>query len=101
MPGLVASIEETAGSTVFVVMAARLVNSVGSPVLSAIANDDGRAIADEYRLEFSAVFIGVSATVTGHAGAPDNPYAGASHAVLLDGATVYPNIIGGVDLVFQ
>ena len=82
-------------------MGARLTNITGAGVLSATDNDDGRAIADSYQLAFSAVSPGVSATVLVTTDAPDNPYNGLSHAVLLNGSTVYSDIIGGVDLIFQ
>lgn len=100
MSGLVARIEETAGSGVFVAMSARAENVTGSPLFSCTVNDDGRAIADTYELAFTNIVVGVSATVTVSCGAPNNPYDGAAFAVLLDGSTSYSDIVPGVDLVF-
>lgn len=102
MPGLEAQIEETAGSTTFVAMGARFTNSTGTPLVSADANENGEAIADVYTLTFTSVIAGTSATVTVSAESPNNPYDGrVKTGVLLDDTTVYDDIIGGVDLVFD
>ncbi len=100
MAGLVARIEETAGSGVFVAMSARSENVTGSAVFSCTSNDDGRAIADVYELAFTDIIVGVSATVTVSCSAPNNPYQGNSASVMLDGSTVYDDIVPGVDLIF-
>lgn len=102
MPGLEAQIEEVALSTTFVAMGARLTNVVGTPVLSAIANSNGEALAGVYGLTFSAVIAATSATVTVSADSANNPYHGRVVAgVLLNDSTVYKNVIPGVDLVFD
>lgn len=81
--------------------ASRLTNNTGTPVASATANGDGRAIADVYSLTFANVVAGTSADVTVGTSSPNNPYGGETFAVSLDGATVYSDIIPGVDLVFS
>lgn len=102
MSGLIAGIEEVAGSSTFVDMATRKTNTSGTPLVSATANDDGRAIADTYALTFTSVVASTSATVKTLPGFGKNPYLDQTGvSVLLDGTTVYDNIIGGVDLVFS
>lgn len=81
--------------------AARLTNTTGTPVVSAVANGDGRAIADVYTLDFSAVTPGVSADVAVGTSSPNNPYGGETHTVDLDALTEYTDIIPGVTLVFD
>lgn len=83
---------------------ARIVLGTGTPLVSAAANRDGRAIADVYALAFSDVVAGVSATVTATTTSPNNPYGIApnnTHAVILDGLTVHTDIIPGVSLIFS
>lgn len=102
MPGLVCKIEEVSLSGTFVAAAARLTNTVGTPVVSVAANDDGGAIADVYTLTFEDVVAGVDATVKVSAGSPNNPNIDAvGKTVDLDATTAYDNIIRGVDLVFS
>lgn len=81
--------------------AARLTNNVGTPVVSAVANGDGRAIADVYTLSFSDVDAGVDAQVLVQASSPNNPYHGESFAVNLDDVTEYTEIIPGITLIFD
>lgn len=88
-------------SSAWVDAAVRLANGVGTPVLSAEDNGDGRAIADVYSLAFAAVIPGVSANVTVTSSSPNNPYSGVTTAIVLDDTTVYDNIVPGVDLVFD
>lgn len=101
MPGLRDFLEEVEGSDVWVESAARFTNAVGTPIVSADANEDGSAIADIYTLTFDTVVAETSANVTVTTQSPDNPYDGNSFAVALDGVTAYDNIVPGVDLVFS
>lgn len=80
---------------------ARLTNDTGTPVLSADSNGDGRAIADVYALDFSAVTAGVTGDILVTTSSPNNPYNGAIHTVDLDGVTEYNDIIPGVTLIFS
>jgi hypothetical protein len=73
---------------------------VGTPVVSALANRDGRAIADDYFLTFAAVVVGVSANVTVTTTSPNNPYRH-TKAVVLDGATPHTDVIPGLTLIFS
>lgn len=79
---------------------ARFTNSTGTPLVSADANRDGRALADSYALAFSSVTPGVSADITVTPSSPNNPYAD-THTVNLDGLTEYRDVIPGVTLVFD
>lgn len=81
--------------------AVRFVNGTGTPLVSAVDNADGRAIADVYGLTFDSVVASTSANVTIAASSPNNPYGGQTFAVVLDGATEYKDIIPGVTLVFS
>ncbi len=81
--------------------AARLTNTTGTPVVSAVANGDGRAIADVYTLDFSSVVAADNAQVLVTASSPNNPYSGESFNVELDGVTEYNDIIPGVTLIFS
>src|SRR5690349_13553248 len=102
MPGLVAFLEETPGSGIWVEMAARFTNSLGTPVVSADANQSGEAIAGVYELSFEDVVPGVSATVKVAADSPTNPYNDSvGQTVALDAATEHTLVIGGVSLVFS
>jgi hypothetical protein len=102
MPGLEARLEEVALSGTFVAAAARLTNTVGTPVVSVAANDDGGAIADVYTLTFESSDPGVDATVKVAAGSPNNPNIDQTGKVVdLDATTAYDNIIRGVDIVFD
>lgn len=79
-----------------------LSNDTGTPVVSADANFSGRSISDSYVLEFSSVVPVTSAVVKVACGSSSNPYndqVGVS--VALDGATVYSDIVPGIDLVFS
>ena len=78
----------------------RLNNSTGTPVLTATANRDGRALADVYALTFSNVIAGTSADILITPGSPNNPYGGAA-SILLDGTTVYKDLVPGLSLVFS
>lgn len=78
----------------------RVTNTVGTPITSAAANRDGRAIADEYFLTFAAVVVGTSANVTVTTTSPNNPYRH-TKAVVLDGVTVHKDVIPGLDMVFS
>lgn len=78
----------------------RFTNSTGTPLVSAVANNDGRAISDAYVLAFTSVSAGVSADVTVTPSSPNNPYGGTT-TVLLDGATQYKDVIPGQTLVFS
>jgi hypothetical protein len=78
----------------------RPTNTTGTPVVSAVANRDGRGLADEYFLTFAAVVVGVSANVTVTTTSPNNPYR-ATRAVALDGLTVHKDVIPGLDIVFS
>lgn len=101
MAGLIAQIEETAGSDIWVAMASRFTNGTGTPIVSANPNDDGRAIADTYSLTFASVVAGVSANVSVTCASPNNPYNGTTTGIALDGTTEYIDIIGGVTLIFS
>lgn len=81
--------------------ATRFANGTGTPLVSAVFNGDGRALADVYALSFSSVVAGVSATIGVAASSPNNPYDGGSFSVDLDGVTEYTDIIPGVTLVFS
>jgi hypothetical protein len=81
--------------------AVRLTNDTGTPVDSEVGNGDGRALADVYVLDFSAVTAGVSADVTVGTSSPNNPYGGETHTVNLDGVTEYKDVIPGVTLIFN
>jgi len=99
---LIIEIEETPGSGVWVDIRSRFTNSVGTPIVSADPNDICAGIAGDYTLSFEDVTPGDSATVKVQTSSPDNPYRDATgKSVDLDGATVYRNIVGGVDLVFS
>ncbi len=101
MSGLTLSIETSQGSGVWQDLLARFTNTNGTPIVSADANNVG-AIAGVYLLTFSSVVAADHATVKVQAASPDNPYNDQiGKLVDLDGATVYRNIIGGVDLVFS
>lgn len=78
----------------------RLTNISGTPIVSAVFNGEGRAIADEYSLSFAAVVAGTSANVIVQSLSPNNPYR-ATKAILLDSATVYKDVIPGVSIVFS
>jgi hypothetical protein len=78
----------------------RFTNDTGTPIVSAVWDGDGRALADEYALSFAAVIAGVSANVTVQSSAPNNPYR-ATRAVVLDGVTVHKDVIPGLDIVFS
>jgi len=102
MAGLQSLIEEILGSGTWVDAAVRHTNLTGTPLTSAAANQGGEALSDIYQLTFSTVVPGVSAKVFVAAASSSNPYNNAVGIdVLLDGATVYSKIIGGVDLVFS
>lgn len=101
MSGLISKIEETPGSGIFVAMGARKTNSVGTPLVSATANSSGEDLPDIYSLAFTSVIASTSATVTVSAASGRNPYNGRTKSVLLDGTTIYKDVIGGVDLVFS
>lgn len=79
---------------------ARLTNTNGTPLVSAVSNESGRRIPDNYSLTFADVVVGVSANVTIATDAPDNKYRGVK-AVVLDGATIHRDVIPGLDLVFS
>lgn len=110
MAGLRDFLEEEAGSDDWVESAARFDNLTGIPLVSAVANDDGSAIADTYTLTFENADPGVSADVHVACQSPNNPYStefanspkfGTVYAVDLDGVTEYDNIVPGVTLVFD
>jgi hypothetical protein len=87
-------------SAVWVDSAARFANTSGTMLASAADNGSGEALADEYSLVASAV-SGGTGTITVQTLSPNNPYKGrVATGVALDGATVYTNIIPGVNLVF-
>ncbi len=87
-------------SAVWTATGARFTNTVGTPLVSVVADADGRAIADVYSLTFAAVTPGVSADVSVSPSSPNNPYS-ATHTVDLDGVTEYKDIIPGLTLVFS
>ncbi len=102
MSGLLAKMEEVAGSGTFVDMSARFTNSVGAVLFSCVANDQGEGIAGLYVLTASSVVAGVSATITVAADSPNNPYDGrVVTGVLLDESTVRSDIVPGCDLKFD
>lgn len=102
MPGLECRLEETALSGTFVAAAARLTNTVGTPVVSVAANDDGGAIAGVYGLTFEDVDPGVSATVKISTDSVNNPNRDSVGKVVdLDSISAYTNIVRGVDIVFD
>lgn len=80
---------------------ARLTNGTGTPVVSAVSNGDGRAIADQYTLSFNTVVAGTSANVVVAASSPNNPNNGKTYAIALDGVTQYKDVIPGLTLVFS
>lgn len=92
-----------AGSGTWVDAATRYTNTTGTPLVSAVSNDDGQLVADKYSLSFASVVAGVSAQVTVTGQSPNNPNnnSGAPITVNLDGTTQYKNIIRGVTLVFS
>lgn len=102
---LIVEIEETSGSNVWVDMRSRFTNSTGTPLVSAVANESGQAIAGNYIVTFEDVTPGDVATVSVQTSSPDNPYKTSEERpaveVQLDGETVYRNIIGGVGLIFN
>jgi hypothetical protein len=99
---LIIEIEEVAGSNTWVEMRSRLTNGPGTPVSAAVANDTGQAIAGTFTLQFSSVIAGTSATVKVLTSSPDNPYRDLTgRTVNLNNATIYRDIIGGVDLKFS
>lgn len=93
-------IHELYNGAAWVDSSSRLTNTTGTPVVSAPANFDGRAIADTYFLVFSAVVAGVSANVTVTTSSPNNPYRH-TKAVLLDGVTIHKDVIPGLSLIFS
>lgn len=83
---------------------ARINNTSGTPVTQAIASGSGEDLADTYALAFSAVVLGVSATVTVTPSSGNNPYGGLqawSKAIVLDNATDHLNVIPGLKLRFS
>jgi hypothetical protein len=85
----------------WVASSVRFSNTTGTPLASASDLADGEALADIYSLAISGV-VGGAGTVTVGTDAPNNPYKGrVANGVLLDGVTVYRNIIPGVGLVFS
>jgi hypothetical protein len=102
MSGLVCKIEEAALSGTFVDASCRLSNTSGTPVVSAVSNGDGGAIAGVYSLTFDDSDPAVDATVKVNADSPNNPNIDSvGKTVLLDGTTIYKNVLRGVDLVFD
>lgn len=94
-------VDELFISGVWTPSSTRFVNDTGTPLVSAESNADGRAIADIYTLDMSAVTPTVTGDVTIGASSPNNPYAGQTFTVDLDGVTEYKDIIPGVTLVFS
>lgn len=110
MPGLEDQIEEVSGSDVWVASAARNVPVTGTPLVSATANEDGSAIADNYTLTFENVDPGVSADVHVACDSPNNPHSteaanspkfGTVYTVDLDGVTEYDNIVPSATVIFS
>jgi hypothetical protein len=89
---------------VWVDSAVRFSNDTGTMITSAQESASGEALADDYTVAASAVASG-TATITVTTNSPNNPYGLAGHnvytGVALDGATIYRNIIPGVNLVFS
>lgn len=79
----------------------RLTNTSGNPLVSAVDNQSGEAIADIYTMTFSAVIAGTSANVTLGTQSPNNKYKGRVRAVALDGVTVHNDVIPGLGIVFS
>lgn len=107
MAGLIAQIEETAGSGTFVAMNVRHTNSVGTPLVSSADAGNGENIGGVYTLTFTSVVAGVSAQVHVAVDSVNNPYRDSAtlspnpQTVNLDGSTVYSRVVPGVNLVFS
>lgn len=88
-------------SAVWTDSSVRHTNTGGTMLTSSADNGTGEALADEYTLTASAV-AGGTGTITVGTQSPNNPYkARVVTGVALDGATIYKNIIPGVNLVFS
>jgi hypothetical protein len=103
MAGLRDQIEETPGSGIWVDSNCRSNNLVGTPLVSASSNESGEAMPDKYTLTFTSVNVGAhTATVIVQTNSPNNPYRNLTGITInIDGATVYKNVIPGLDLVFS
>lgn len=90
--------DQTLVSAVWTPSAARFVNTTGTPIFAVSDAGTGEAIADEYSLTLSAV-AGGTGTVTVGTQTANNPYKGRVVAgVALNSATVYTNIIPGINV---
>lgn len=81
----------------------RYSNLLGTPLLSAVPNFSGEALADVYTLTFTDVDTLVkTAKVYVLTAAPNNPYKRVvGLTVNIDGTTIYKNVVPSVNLVFR
>lgn len=85
----------------WVATSAILTNLSGTPLVSAVANDDGEAIADIYTLTVSGR-TGGTGTVTINTQSPNNPYNGLVFTSQpFDSATALSHIVPGATIVLH